>query len=65
MSSVEIPVAVPSSAMEHTSSDSIGGQGPSSALSAVQSLDLWLENFRKYEATLVCLHTRYRHLFEQ
>jgi len=49
----EIPVAVPPSASEHGTTHPIGGQGPSSSLSAVQGLDLWLESFRKYEATLV------------
>ncbi|RDB25242.1 hypothetical protein Hypma_008010 [Hypsizygus marmoreus] len=49
--SVEIPKAAPSSAAEHApASLPNGGQGATH--STLQGLDLWLENFRKYEATL-------------
>jgi len=49
--SVEIPKAAPTSAAELAPvSLPNGGQGTNS--STVQGLDLWLENFRKYEATL-------------
>jgi len=49
--SVEIPKAAPTSAAELApASLPQGGQGANP--SAVQGLDLWLENFRKYEATL-------------
>ncbi|KAG5638802.1 hypothetical protein H0H81_010031 [Sphagnurus paluster] len=48
--SVEISKAAPTSAAEHASAPlPIGGQGVNPTL---QGLDLWLENFRKYEATL-------------
>ncbi|GLB37312.1 putative sterile alpha motif containing protein [Lyophyllum shimeji] len=49
--SVEISKAAPTSATELAPEPlPTGGQGANS--SAVQGLDLWLENFRKYEATL-------------
>lgn len=51
--SVEIPTAAPTSAAELAPAPHPnGGQGVTP--SAAQGLELWLENFRKYEATLVC-----------
>jgi len=49
-SSADFPAAVP--ALDAPASRPNGGQGPSPS---VQGLDLWVENFRKYEATLVRL----------
>lgn len=50
--SVEISTAAPASAAELAPvSLPNGGQGATP--SAVHGLDLWLENFRKYETTLV------------
>jgi hypothetical protein len=53
--SVEIPQAAPTT----SASLPLGGQGATTP-SAVQGLDMWLENFRKYEATLVrSTHSRF------
>lgn len=54
--SVDMPVAVPALvSTDALGSRPNGGQGPlaSGSPSVAQGLDLWLENFRKYEATLV------------
>jgi len=52
--SVDLPVAVPALVTDALGSRPNGGQGPSASASpsVAQGLDLWLENFRKYEATL-------------
>jgi hypothetical protein len=53
--SVDMHVAVPALVTDARSSRPSGGQDPltSGSPSVAQGLDLWLENFRKYEATLV------------
>jgi hypothetical protein len=52
---VDFPVAVPALVIDAPASRPNGGQGPSPSPSpsVAQGLDLWFENFRKYEATLV------------
>lgn len=49
----DFPAAAPVSVLEAPASGPSGGLDLSSSASVAQGLDLWFQNFRKYEATLV------------